>query len=99
MCSQDEWKSAGASGEKARILQILTDRYNDLKSCSKDDSCGQYAYGVWLAIDDIDSRYAESLREDPLRQMMQEANQAGLYDYDIPLKDYVMALRKARQNE
>lgn len=94
MCQQDEWEAAGASGEQARILKTLTDRYYDLVSCNKDDNCSLYAHGVWLGINDIDAEYSETIIRDPLQAMMQEAYEAGMYD--LPLNDYVEALKQAR---
>lgn len=54
-------REAGMQIEHDRIMAILTERYQDLAWCGKDDRCHLYARGLLLGIADVDEAHANKI--------------------------------------
>lgn len=54
-------RETGMQIEHDRIMAILTERYQDLAWCTKDDRCHLYARGLFLGISDVDEAYANKI--------------------------------------
>ncbi len=54
-------RETGMLLERDRIMAILTERYQDLAWCGKDDRCHLYARGLLLGISDVDEAHADKI--------------------------------------
>lgn len=54
-------RETGMLLEHDRIMGILTERYQDLAWCTKDDRCHLYARGLLLGISDVNEAHANKI--------------------------------------